>query len=154
MILLSRNTNPKLKRRLTPVIIGIILMGLVLVYYVANTSVNTNEKQSKIKDIYLVARHDSHKGFIFTVKETDDKSLYTYEPISEIDVKKDQPVSIHLANGDKDEKHDFNIDEFNVHIRDLWYFEGDTATFVANKTGTFSYYCSLHPKMKGSFTVE
>lgn len=155
MILLSKqNPSKKLNRKIIPVIIGIILIGSILSYYVSTTSITPADKLTTPQDIYLVARHDPEKGFIFAIKETDDKVLYTYHQISEISVKKDQLVSIHLVNGDKDEKHDFNINEFNIHTKDLWYFEGDTSTFVANKIGTFRYYCSLHPEMSGNFTVK
>lgn len=154
MILLSKqNPSKKLNRKIIPIIIGIILVGSILGYYTSMVSTPPGDKLSTPQDIYLVARHDPEKGFIFAIKETDG-ALYTYSQISEINVKKDQLVSIHLVNGDKDEKHDFNIDEFNVHTKDLWYFEGDTSTFVANKIGTFRYYCSLHPEMNGNFTVK
>jgi plastocyanin len=65
-------------------------------------------------------------------------------------------VSVHLINEDDQahEKHNINIDEFGVHTKDLGYFEGETVTFVADKAGTFEYYCSIHPEMKGTMTVE
>ena len=68
-------------------------------------------------------------------------------------------VSIHLINEDKNtsnmiSKHNLNIDEFNVHSRDLSYFETQTITFLADKKGTFDYYCSIHPEMKGEIIVE
>jgi|SRR6185503_2798881 hypothetical protein len=64
--------------------------------------------------------------------------------------------SIHFTNGDYDthSKHNFNIDAFNVHTRDLGYFESQTITFLADKAGTFEYYCTLHPEMKGNITIE
>ena len=55
---------------------------------------------------------------------------------------------------DSGSKHNINIDEFNVHSRDLGYFESQTITFVADKAGTFKYYCSIHPEMKGEIIVE
>ena len=64
--------------------------------------------------------------------------------------------SIHFINDDYDthSTHNFNIDEFGVHTRDLGYFESQTVTFVADKPGTFEYYCTLHPEMKGNITIE
>jgi plastocyanin len=44
-------------------------------------------------------------------------------------------------------------DEFNVHTRDLGYFETQTVTFLADKKGTFEYYCTIHPEMKGIIKV-
>src|SRR5919109_1129497 len=64
--------------------------------------------------------------------------------------------SIHVINEDYNthSHHNFNIDAFNVHTKDLGYFETQTMTFVPNKTGTFEYYCSIHPEMKGNIIVE
>ena len=64
--------------------------------------------------------------------------------------------SMHVINEDYEthSKHNFNIDEFNVHSKDLAYFESQTITFVANKAGTFHYYCNIHPEMKGDITIK
>ncbi|MCV0367648.1 MAG: cupredoxin domain-containing protein [Nitrosopumilus sp.] len=67
-------------------------------------------------------------------------------------------VQIHLINEEKNQldnpsKHNLNIDEFNVHIKDLSYFQSESVTFLADKTGTFDYYCSIHPGMKGTITI-
>ena len=64
--------------------------------------------------------------------------------------------SVHIINEDYDthSKHNFNIDQFNVHTKDLGYFESQTITFIADKVGTFEYDCTLHPEMKGTVTVE
>ena len=64
--------------------------------------------------------------------------------------------SMHVINEDYEthSKHKFNIDEFNVHSKDLAYSESQTITFVADKPGTFHYYCTIHPEMKGNITVE
>lgn len=74
-------------------------------------------------------------------------------------VEKGSLVSIHLINEVKNSKteksqHNFNIDEFNVHSDTLGYFQTDIITFVADKTGTFEYYCSIHPEMRGKIMVE
>ena len=64
--------------------------------------------------------------------------------------------SVHLINEDYDthSKHNFNIDQFKVHTKDLGYFESQTITFIADKVGTFEYYCTIHPEMRGTVTVE
>jgi len=74
-------------------------------------------------------------------------------------VKNGNLVQIHLINEEKNEasiksKHNLNIDEFNVHTGDLGYFQTKSITFLADKNGTFEYYCSIHPEMKGTITVE
>ena len=65
-------------------------------------------------------------------------------------------VPIHLINEDSEthSKHNINIDEFDVHSKDLGYFQSQTVTFTANKTGTFDYYCSIHPEMTGKIIVK
>jgi len=68
-------------------------------------------------------------------------------------------IQIHLINEEKNEsginsKHNLNIDEFNVHTRDLGYFQTESITFLADKTGTFDYYCSIHPEMRGIMVIK
>jgi plastocyanin len=69
---------------------------------------------------------------------------------------KSELETIHVINEDytTHSVHNFNIDEFNFHTKDLGYYESQTFTFLADKTGTFQYYCSLHPEMKGEITIE
>ena len=64
--------------------------------------------------------------------------------------------SMHVVNEDYEthSKHNFNIDEFNVHSKDLTYTQSQTLTFVADKSGTFNYYCNIHPEMKGDIIVK
>ena len=64
--------------------------------------------------------------------------------------------SMHVINEDYEthSKHNFNIDELNIHSRDLAYSDSQTITFVANKPGTYHYYCNIHPEMRGDITVE
>jgi hypothetical protein len=64
--------------------------------------------------------------------------------------------AIHVINEDEQTRsmHNFNVDELGLHTRDLGYFESQTLTFVADKHGTFEYYCTIHPEMKGEITVE
>jgi hypothetical protein len=68
---------------------------------------------------------------------------------------KGQLESIHVINEDNDShsRHNFNIDEFNVHTKDLDYFANESITLLADKVGTFEYYCSLHPEMRGTISI-
>jgi len=73
-------------------------------------------------------------------------------------VSKGNLVQIHLINEERNQsgnpsKHNLNIDEFNVHTNDLGYFQTDSILFLSDKTGTFDYYCSIHPEMKGTITI-
>ena len=74
-------------------------------------------------------------------------------------VSKGNLVSIHFINEDMEvvnynHKHNLNIDEFNVHSNDLSNREAQSITFLADKQGTFDYYCSIHPEMKGKIVVQ
>ena len=64
--------------------------------------------------------------------------------------------SLHVINEDYEthSKHNLNIDAFDVHTRDLSYFESQTVTFFPEKAGTVEYYCTIHPEMKGVITIE
>ena len=73
-------------------------------------------------------------------------------------VSKGNLVSIHFINEDRDSanfdhRHDLNIDEFNVHSKILNHIQAQTITFYADKQGTFEYYSSLHPQMRGLIKV-
>jgi len=77
----------------------------------------------------------------------------------QLTITKGNLVQIHLINEEKNESisksnHNLNIDEFNVHTGDLGYFQTKSITFLADKTGNFEYYCSIHPEMKGTLTVS
>ncbi len=73
-----------------------------------------------------------------------------------IKVKKGDTVKINFKNNDG--FHDFKIDEFNVAIPRINSGEEANVTFIADKTGTFEYYCSVGTHrlmgMKGDLVVE
>jgi nitrite reductase (NO-forming) len=71
-------------------------------------------------------------------------------------VKKGDTVKITFTNNNG--THDLLIDEFKVNTGRIPAGESKTVEFVADKTGTFEYYCSVgqHRKMgmKGNLIVE
>ncbi len=71
-------------------------------------------------------------------------------------VKKGDTVKITFVNSSG--LHDLKIDEFNVATKQLAAGKEETVTFVASKTGTFEYYCSVGNHramgMKGTLTVS
>jgi nitrous oxide reductase len=71
-------------------------------------------------------------------------------------VNKGDKVIIHFYNVDdnKSVRHNFIIgDPYRVNI-DLGFGQNGNATFTANKTGVFTYYCSYHlPVMTGQLVV-
>ncbi|HEX6976777.1 MAG TPA: cupredoxin domain-containing protein [Patescibacteria group bacterium] len=87
----------------------------------------------------------------FTVEGGD----FFFKP-NEIRVKKGDTVKIIFNNSNG--VHDFVIDEFNVRTKTIPDGESDTIEFVADKAGSFEYYCSVsnHRRlgMKGTLIVE
>jgi len=79
---------------------------------------------------------------------------FSYAP-SMLAVKKGDTVKIIFKNTGG--THDFRIDEFNAATKRIGSGEQDTITFVADKAGSFEYYCSVgsHRQMgmKGTLTV-
>jgi len=111
---------------------------------------------------YIKATYSRQSGYIYMsqasgavkgVKNTGGSSSqinpdYTFN--------KGELETIHFINEDYDTHslHNFNIDAFNVHTSDLGYYGTQSITFVADKPGTYEYYCTIHPEMKGNITVE
>lgn len=75
---------------------------------------------------------------------------------SEIRVKQGQVVRLTYKNTMG--SHDWVVDEFDVRTPIIEANQESTVTFVANKTGTFEFYCSVpghrQSGMKGSLIVE
>jgi len=76
--------------------------------------------------------------------------------LKEIRVKKGDTVRITFKNSGGN--HDWKVDEFNAGTKVLSTGQEETIEFVANKTGTFEYYCSVGSHrsmgMKGNLVVE
>jgi len=107
------------------------------------------------ENMYITSQHAT-EGYVFASKSTTGgKKMPGATHITPVlHVSKGQLASIHFINEDTTAKHNFNIDEFNVHSRDLNYFETQSITFVADKAGTFKYHCTLHPEMNGEVIVQ
>lgn len=140
-------------------IIGFTLVSAAIGYTMFNSMIPTNRSFPVLgvpENTYLVAKHDSQNGYIFASKGTTSgkKSLGSMHIMPEIHVVRGQLGSMHMINEDAGSKHNLNIDEFNVHTKDLNYFEAQTVTFVADKEGSFRYYCTIHPEMNGRLIVQ
>ncbi|MEP7166811.1 MAG: cupredoxin domain-containing protein [Candidatus Woesebacteria bacterium] len=76
--------------------------------------------------------------------------------VKEMKVKKGDTVTVTFKN--EDGFHDWRVDEFNAATKQIPAGKEDTVTFIADKTGTFEYYCSVgqHRKngMVGKLIVE
>ncbi len=80
---------------------------------------------------------------------------YYFKP-GTITVHKGDTVKINFKNDGG--MHDFKIDEFGVATKKIGSGQSDTVSFVADKAGSFEYYCSIgsHRQMgmKGMLIVE
>lgn len=103
---------------------------------------------------FLKANYSPQMGWMFTSPSTNSRTNATFNSPT-IFLKYGELASLHLINEDSATRslHNLNIDAFNVHTRNLGYFESQSSTFIANKIGTFVYYCSIHPEMRGLITV-
>jgi cytochrome c oxidase subunit II len=76
--------------------------------------------------------------------------------MNEIKVKKGDTIKLTLKNIEG--FHDWRVDEFKANTKVLKAGESETITFVADKSGTFEYYCSVGQHramgMKGNLIVE
>ena len=131
------------------------------IYYFMSTSTPVNVDHPVFAtptNIYLLGIHDPAQGYIYEQESTRQapKSLSGGAPDASIHVAKRTLVSLHFINDDKDTQApmDLNIDQFKVHTNKLNYFQAQTINFVADKSGTYSYYSNLHPEMKGTLTVD
>lgn len=81
--------------------------------------------------------------------------MFYFNP-KEIRVKKGNTVKIVFTN--KEGFHDWGIDEFNARTAQIAAGKTETIQFVADKAGTFEYYCSVGNHraqgMKGNLIVE
>jgi plastocyanin len=82
-------------------------------------------------------------------------SNFKFEP-SVLSVNKGDTVKITFK--DINGFHDFRIDEFNVATKQMQEGNEQTVTFIADKAGSFEYYCSVGEHramgMKGTLTVK
>ncbi len=72
---------------------------------------------------------------------TIEASSFKFSPAT-MTVGKGDSVTIVLT-GKGNTQHDWVIDEFNAHTKRITAGETDTISFVANKVGTYEYYCSV-----------
>ena len=159
----KQKTNAKGKKFSKNTAIGIgvaVVVASLIAYFIINSSpTNTGIPIfTPARNSFIVAKYYQDSGYAFVSKSTTSgkKSPGASSINPTIHISKDSVEAVHMINEDSEtgSKHNINIDEFNVHSRDLGYFESQAITFVADKTGTFNYYCSIHPEMKGTIIVE
>lgn len=137
-------------------IIGGIMISSTVGYALINSMIPVNGDGPVFgfpENIYIKSIH-SDQGFVFSSHSGAKKSISPTHVAPTIHLTKDQLATIRFMNEDKTSKHNFNIDEFNVHTKDLDYFQPESVTFIANKAGTFRYHCTIHPEMSGAIQIQ
>jgi len=168
---IGKKKNKKLNNKNTfskKAMIGIVITAaaiLVIAYFGINSLIPVNSNSpvlSPPRNNFIKAIHSPQAGYVFVsqssgsvkgLRGSSGGSGYTNPTFT---LSKGGLESIHIINEDYEthSKHNFNIDEFNVHTKDLGYFQTQTVTFIADKEGTFQYYCTIHPEMKGTIVVQ
>lgn len=144
--------------------IGIILVIAAGAYYLYQSMIPVNLdhpvflaaenvliKTGQASDGHYVFSHQSSRGGKQIVQNG-----MTSPTLS---ISKGSLVTLHIINEIKNtpqekSEHNYNIDEFNVHSKDLGYFDTQSITFLADKSGQFTYHCTLHPEMKGLLIIQ
>lgn len=145
-------------------IVGATIVIAMLGYTAINSMIPVNSNLpvfSAPTNIYLKAIKSPDRGYVFasqSVKGGKGVPLTGARSPTFV-VNKGNLVSIHLISEDLNTKdqaslHNINIDEFNVHSKNLHYFESQTITFLSDKQGEFHYYCTIHPEMGGMLEVQ
>ncbi len=118
---------------LAGVLVAVVFVGVY--FYSKNTSANGSPQ---VMSDNVVESSQKEKS---TVREfAVAGSNYKFEP-NTITVKKGDTVKITFTNAEG--FHDFVLDEFNVKTKKIGLGGKDSVQFVADKTGSFQYYCSV-----------
>lgn len=151
--------------------IGIILVIIVLLgggawyYYNSTTTSDTTETQDTVMENEgdaMMEEGDTMEKNEDSMMDAGEVKSFTVDSFSfgydttEIRVKEGDKVRITLTNSNG--FHDWVVDEFNAATKQIQQGETDTIEFVADKAGTYEYYCSVgkHREMGmvGTLIVE
>ena len=132
-------------------VIVLLILGLGAWYfwgYMSSPVVPVVEEEEILNE-EVVQEEPGVKEFVVEGKN------FSFTP-STITVKKGDTVSITLKN--MGGTHDLKIDEYNVATKRTENGQEETVTFVADKIGSFEYYCSVGTHramgMKGMLVIE
>jgi plastocyanin len=157
----------KKKTKSSPVSKGMVITVAIIavaiaggVYYIWTSAVPVNGTTpvfATSSNIYIKAIH-TDQGYAYDEQstKTGKRTISGTNVDPSIHIAKGTLIALHVINEDKDtgSQQDLNIDAFNVHTRHLNYFEAQTINFLADKEGTYPYYSTLHPEMKGTIVVD
>ena len=117
------------------VVISFIIVGSL--WGIGNLLNPVNENNMNSEGILLVAEHN----FFNNTNPT-------------LHISRNIPEKITIINKDF-VRHDFIIDELNVNTGYLYSGQDFTTAIASRESGTFEYYCSLHPStMRGQLLIS
>ncbi len=149
------------KMLIAGLIVCIAVVGLLLTLsknsMTQQTDTMQEESQLNVDSSMMLNLEDDLQVDTNQVKTfTLDSSEFKYD-VTEIKVKVGDTVKITLTNSGK-MPHDWKVDEFNAATKVIKNGEEDTIEFVADKAGTYEFYCSVGQHrangMVGKFIVE
>ena len=116
---------------------------------------NVSPTDSMMEENSMIDDTNSMMSDEGTVTVNIEAGMYYYKP-NQIKVKQGDTVKVVMNSIEG--MHDFNVDEFNVKTKVIKDGETVEATFVADKVGTYKYYCSVGNHramgMVGTLVVE
>jgi len=153
----SQYTFASYSLRTKIIIVGVLIsVGLLLFHAVTHFS-------GPARNAFLKITYSPQSGYAFVIQSPGSvKGMKSGAGISgshsginpTLYLNKGFPEAIHMINEDPTHsKHNFNVDEFNIHTNDIGYFQSQIVNFTPDKSGTFTYYCKNHPEMKGTVIV-
>jgi plastocyanin len=153
------NQNPRTKKigkNTIFTIVGVVAICIVGGYYAINSMIPVNGTSPVFEapaNFYVKTIPSKH-GPAFVLSSTKGgKKNFTPSMKPIISVSQGELISFHIINEDN-QRHNLNMDEFNVHTKDLGYFETQSITFIADKLGEFQFHSTLDPEMSGTFIVK
>lgn len=139
-------------------ILILVIVAVVGGYYVLSNKKNAQPEQNAMPVVGISGTAETVVEDMAsqTKKFTLDGFEFGFDQKT-ITVKKGDIVSLTLTNSGK-MPHDWVVDELDVRTKQIKNGETDSITFVADKTGTFEYYCSVGQHrangMVGKLVVE
>jgi nitrite reductase (NO-forming) len=142
------------------IIIAIVAVAGIVWYYQPSITAQVNNQTSTAPTSASSSAVQSPTvEFTFTVQDGKTPFAFVYDSQNNptLHVKKGDVVNVTLTNSGI-QPHDFTLEGYNIKTKVLTSGQSDSIVFTADKTGTFTYYCSVPGHrdlgMAGQFVVE